>query len=158
MRIPIKYLIIICFLITSLSGCKKNSTPTPDPIIPDTTKPTILITKPNGVDAFVPGNTIIFQATFADNNKLGSYDIAITKVVTGGLILKNVPTPVAWSYTKSATSFTTGVKQQEINLSDITIPLFIGTSPVATGKYNFKVTCIDGSNNSASTTVEININ
>lgn len=158
MKNSIKYLVFICFLAVILSGCKKGSTPEPDPVIPDTTKPTISITKPTAGQAFVPGNTISFQATFADNKNLKNYEIAITKVIPVGLILKNVPTPVAYSYTKSATSFNSGVKQQEIILNDITIPLLIGTSPVAIGDYNFKITCVDGSDNTFSTTLIIKIN
>ena len=160
MKIFIKHLIVSCLLVAALSGCKKTSSPNPVPVVvPDTTKPTITITKPTVGQAFAPGSTIPFQATFSDNEKLGTYDIAISKVVTGGLILKVVPTSLAYSYTKSSTSFNTGVKQQEIILSDITpIPANTATNIVTPGKYNLKVTCVDGSNNSTSTTIEININ
>ena len=137
-------------------GCKKKDT-TPV-VVPDTTKPTITITSPTAGQSFIVGNTIVFQASFSDNELLKTYDIAISKVITVGFILKNVPTPVAWTYTKSATNFNIGVKQQSITLNDITIPTLINSSPVATGKYNLKVTCVDGSNNTAETTLEININ
>ena len=147
----------MCFLTLNFFGCKKSSH-TPDPVIPDTTKPTITIVKPTAGQIFIVGTPITFQATFADNVKLGSYDITITKVITTGYILKNVPTAVAWSYTRSTTNFTSE-KQQEINLSDINIPLLIGTSPVETGNYNFTVTCIDAAGNTAiPTTIVIKIN
>ncbi len=150
-------LLIFTFLIILLCiGCKKKDT-TPV-VIPDTTKPTITITSPTAGQSFIVGNTIAFQASFTDNELLRAYDITISKVITGGFILKNVPTPVAWSYAKSTTNFNTGVKQQSITLNDITIPTLINSSPVATGKYNFKVTCTDGSNNTAETILEININ
>jgi hypothetical protein len=155
MKNSINYMVIIYFLATIFSGCKKSSTP--EPIIPDTTKPTITFVKPTAGQIFIVGTPITFQATFADNVKLGSYNIAITKVITGGFILKNVPTPEAWSYTKSATNFTSD-KQQEIILNDINIPLLIGTSPVLTGKYNFTVNYVDAANNSNSETREISIN
>ena len=157
MKNPIKYIVLIYLFATILSGCKKSSTP--EPIIPDTTKPTITIVKPTAGQIFILGTPITFQATFADNVKLGSYDITITKVITSGFILKNVPTPIAWSYTKGSTNFTSIDKQQEINLNDITIPLLIGTSPVTTGDYNFKVTCADAAGNiSIPTTLVIKIN
>jgi hypothetical protein len=149
MKFSIKYFAISFLLISTLSCSKKSGTVTPDPIIPDTPKPTITIIKPTAAQAFVAGNTIMFQVTFNDNVKLGSYDIAITKVVLGGFIQKNIPTPVAWSYTKGSTNFTSGVKQQEINLDNISIPLLIGTSPVATGDYNFTVSCVDAAGNIA---------
>jgi hypothetical protein len=154
MKILSKYFILTGLLITILSCSKKGSVAP----VPDTTNPTISITQPAVGQAFSTGNTITFQATFADNDKLGSYSITVTKVITSGMVLKNVLTPVAWSYSKSATSFSTGVKQQAITLNDITIPLLIGTSPVLSGKYDFNVSCVDGSNNSVSTTIEININ
>ena len=157
MRNAFKFFIVISLLFTTLYGCKKGGT-TPEPIIPDTTLPSISITKPTAGQAFVAGNAITFQATFSDNDKIASYEIAINKVIATGLILKNVVTPVNWSFTKSSTSFTSGVKLQEINLTDIIIPMDIGGKPVATGKYNFKVTCIDGSGNKKENTVEININ
>ena len=155
MKTAFKYLIVISLLITMVYGCKKGgSTPVP---IPDTTNPTISITQPTAGQEFVSGNAITFKATFADNDNLKSYDIAISKVLATGFVLKNVPTPVAWIYTKPSASFTSGVKQQDINLSDIIIPMDITGSPVATGDYNFKVTCIDGSGNSTSTTIIIKI-
>ena len=157
MRNAFKFFIVISLLFTTLYGCKKGGT-TPEPIIPDTTLPSISITKPTAGQAFVAGNAITFQATFSDNDKIASYEIAINKVIATGLILKNVVTPVNWSYTKSSTSFTAGAKLQEINLTDIIIPMDIGGKPVATGKYNFKVTCIDGSGNKKENTIEININ
>ncbi|NEW81716.1 MAG: DUF4625 domain-containing protein [Mariniphaga sp.] len=157
MKTAIKHLIVIILLITVVDGCKKGGT-TPDPIIPDTTLPSITITKPTAGQAFVPGNTITFQANFSDNEKLASYEIAIVKVIATGLILKNVVAPVDWSYTKSSTSFTSGVKLQEVNLTDIIIPMDIGGKPVSPGKYNFKVTCLDGSGNKKENAVEININ
>jgi len=59
---------------------------------------------------------------------------------------------------RSTSSFGLDVKQQEINLSDIVITSNTVTTIVTPGKYNLKVTCIDGSNNSSETTQEININ
>jgi hypothetical protein len=156
MKNPAKCLILICLLVLNFTNCKKSSN-TPDPVIPDTTKPTITIVKPTAGQIFIVGSSITFQATFADNIKLGSYNIAITKVITSGFILKNVPTAVAWSYTKSTTNFTSE-KQQDIDVSDINIPLLIGNSPVLTGKYNFTVNCVDASNNSYAETREIIIN
>jgi hypothetical protein len=159
MRTSIKFLLSIIFLVLAISGCKKGSSPTPDPIpISDTTKPTISITKPTVGQVFISGNTIAFQATFNDNKEIKSYEIVVSKVVTGGLILKIVPTSVPFSYTKSPTNFTSGVKQQEIFLNDITIPANSATTITTPGKYNFKVTCLDTSNNSSGTIVEININ
>ena len=157
MKNALKIFIVFSLLTATFYGCKKGST-TPDPVVPDTTKPTISIVKPTAGQAFVPGNTITFQATFADNVKISSYDISVTNLPPVGFTLKNVPVPVPWSYTKGSTSFGSNVKQQEINLSDISIPLLIGTNPVTTGKYYFKVTCVDGSNNTVSTTIEIYIN
>ena len=156
MRILTNLLILTSLTLFLCFGCKKKDT-TPV-VIPDTTKPSITITSPTAGQSFIVGNTIAFQASFSDNELLKTYDITINKVITGGFLLKNVPTPVAWSYSKTATNFNTGVKQQSITLNDITIPTLINSSPVATGKYNFKVTCIDGSNNTTETTIEININ
>jgi len=154
---PNKYDIILFLLLISISGCKKSGT-TPDPVITDTAKPTISILKPSVGQTFVAGNTIPFQATFNDNKELKSYEIAISKVVTGGSILKNVPTSVPFSYLKSSTNFASGTKQQEVNLGDITIPSNTANAFVTPGKYNFKVICVDGSNNSTETILEININ
>ena len=141
----------------TFSGCKKGGG-TPEPAISDTTKPAISITKPIAGQVFVAGNTITFQATFSDNEKLKSYEISISKVATGGFILKNVPASVSFSYIRSSTSFSSGVKQEVINLSDIIIPANTATTIVTPGKYNFNVTCLDGSHNSTQTTIEININ
>lgn len=158
MKRSIKVLFVISLMILAIMGCKKGSTPAPDPIVvPDTTKPSISITKPTAGQVFAVGNTVTFQATFSDNVSLKSYDIAITNTIPVGLILKNVPAPVPWSYTKGSTGLS-AVKQEVINLADITIPLTINSSPVTTGKYYIKVTCLDSSNNSSSTILEININ
>lgn len=157
MKYTFKLLCIIFLLFTAISGCKKEPKPEPKPI-PDTTKPSITMAKPTAGQIFVAGNTIPFQATFSDNDLLKSYEIAVSKAATSGLILKIVPTSVPFSYVKSSTSFSTGVKQQEIILSDIIIPANTATTITTPGKYNFKVTCVDGSNNSTVTTVEININ
>lgn len=157
MKISIKHLIIISLMITVFWGCKKGGG-TPEPVVSDTTKPTISITNPIAGQVFAPGNTIAFHASFTDNVKLKSYNIAIIKVVTGGFILKNVPSPVAWSYTKPATNFNSGVKQQDITLNDIVIPTDINGSPVATGNYNFQVSCIDDSGNATTTNLVIKLN
>ena len=141
-----------------ITGCKKKSSVVPEPVvIPDTTKPTITITQPTAGQAYVTGNTIAFQATFSDNKELKSYEVTVSKVVTSGMILKIVPLVKPFSYTKSAT-FGTGVKQQDITLSDIVIPLHTATELVATGKYNVKVTCSDTAGNTAEVILEININ
>jgi hypothetical protein len=157
MRISIKYLMTMGLCVTILAGCKKGSSQ-PDPVIPDTTKPTITIVKPTAGQSFTPGSSIAFQASFSDNEKLGSYAITISRVFTGGFILKNVPVPVDWSYSKATTNFNSGVKQQEIILNDISIPKDLGGSPITTGKYYLKVTCTDAAANSYSVTVEIAIN
>ncbi len=140
MKNTVKVLIIICLGISSFYGCKK------DKATPDTTIPTISITKPTASQAFLPGDTIIFQASFSDNAQLLNYTIAITTSVADG-----------WSYTKASTNFTAGVKQQDITLKDIIIPININGKPIAAGKYSMKVTCNDASNNMAETTLEINI-
>ncbi|HEY3389267.1 MAG TPA: DUF4625 domain-containing protein [Prolixibacteraceae bacterium] len=157
MKTAVIFLIVTSLLIILASSCKKGGS-TPDPIIPDTTKPTISITNPTPGQIFIPGNTITFQAIFADEVKISSYKIEISNLPPVGFVLKNVLLPVPWSYTKGPISFDSGIQQKEISLSDITIPLLIGTNPVTTGKYYFKVTCVDGSNNSFSKTIEININ
>jgi hypothetical protein len=156
MRINSKLLIIICLLISVFVGCKKKSSVIAEP--PDTTKPIITVVQPTAGQAFVTGNTIAFQASFSDNKELKSYEVTVSKVVTSGMILKIVPLVKPFSYTKPTTTFGTGVKQQEVTLSDIVIPLHTATELVATGKYNVKVTCSDTANNSAETILEININ
>jgi hypothetical protein len=137
-------------------ACKKKNTIIAEP--PDTTKPTITIVQPAAGQAFVTGNTTAFQATFSDNKELKSYEVTVSKVVTSGMILKIVPLVKPFSYTKSTTSFGTGVKQQEVTLSDIVIPLHTATELVATGKYNVKVSCTDAANNTAEVILEISIN
>ena len=103
MKTPVNYLIIISLLaIITFSGCKKGGSPVPEPVVPDTTKPTINITKPTAGQSLTVGSLLTFQATFSDNVQLKSYEIVISKVIAGGLTLKSVPTPVDWSYTKSA--------------------------------------------------------
>lgn len=149
MKKSIQYFVVICLLVSVFSACKKSSTPAPLPI-PDTTKPTISVTKPTVGQVFIPGSTINFQATFTDNDKLGNYDIAITKKIPVGFILKNVPVPVKWSYTKGSVSFPTGSKTKDI-LYDILIPLDINGSPLEKGDYNFVVTCTDASGNVTTT-------
>jgi len=136
------------------SGCSKGGSTVPV-VVPDTTNPTISITKPSAGQIFAAGNTIPFQVTFSDNDKLKSYDITISKKAVG-LILKVVPTSVAFSYTKSTTSLSG--KSQEVIISDILIPANTATTIVATGVYSLKITCLDGSDNPASTTLEITIN
>ena len=152
MKTSAKYLIVISLIVISIFGCKKSSSAV------DTIKPVISISKPTAGQIFTAGSTIAFQATFSDNENLKSYEISINQVATGGLILKIVPTSVPFSYLKSATSFTAGTKQQEINLNDIVIPLNTATTFVTPGKYKLKVVCVDGSNNSFENILEININ
>ena len=142
-------------MVTVFAACKKKSSVIAEP--PDTTKPVITIVQPTAGQAFVTGNTIAFQATFSDNKELKSYEVTVSKVITGGMILKIVPLVKPFSYAKSGT-FGTGVKTQDVTLSDIVIPLHTATELVATGKYNFKVTCSDTAGNTAEVVLEININ
>ncbi len=156
MKITLRILTAISLIILVFSGCKKGSSTTPV-VVPDTTKPTISFTKPTAGQQFVAGNNIPFQVTFSDNEKLKSYDVAISQKVLGGMILKIVPTSVPFSYTKSSTSLAGG-KSQEVTLTDINLPANTATTITTTGIYNVKVTCMDGSDNSTSTTLEITIN
>ena len=158
MKLSIKILTAVSILILLFPDCKKGSDPASDPIVIDLTKPTISVLKPTAGQSFDAGTTILFQATFSDNINLKSYEITITKAVIGGLNLKIVPISAPFSYIKASTSFGLGVKQQEINLNDIVIPSNSATSIITPGKYYFKVTCMDSSNNSLETIVEININ
>ena len=155
MKYSFNQLICISLFILMITGCSKGGS-NPPVVIPDTTKPSISITYPTPGQAFVAGNTIPFQAAFSDNEALKNYDIAISKKVTGAFSLKVVPTSVPFSYTKSATSLSG--KTQSVTVSDILIPANTATTIVTTGVYNFKVNCTDSSNNSYSTTIEININ
>jgi hypothetical protein len=145
------YSMIFGLFIFTCTGCSKKSGPAPV-VTPDTTKPIISATKPTPGQVFTAGNTILFQATFSDNEKLKSYDIAISKKVLGGMVLKVVPTSTPFSYNKSSTSLNGG-KSQDVSLSDITIPANTATNIVTPGTYNFKVTCVDGSDNTTSTTI-----
>lgn len=153
MKTAIKYLIVFCLMSTTFWGCSKKGTVE----VPDTTKPTIMITKPTQGQAFVAGNTVTFQATFTDNEKLKSYAIAISKKVTGALILK-IYLSVDFTYNKPSTNFTTGVKQQEIILNDIVIPANTATNITAPGTYKINVTCVDGSDNVTTGSVDFVIN
>ena len=143
------FLVIVC-------SCSKGGGSAPPVVIPDTTKPSITITNPTPGQAFVAGASIPFQASFTDNEALKSYDVTITKKVVGGFVLKVVPTSVPFTYTKSSTGLSG--KSQNVTLSDILIPANTATTIVATGVYSVKVNCTDSSNNTNSTTVEININ
>lgn len=154
---PTKCLIIACLLVVNFTGCNKGGSTGPDPVIPDTTKPTVVITKPTAAQVFAPGSPIIFEASFSDNVKLKSYEIKVSKVVTGGLIVKNVPLSVSFSYIKDATSFNTDAKKQSITLSDINIPANNPIAIVTPGNYNFEVSCLDASDNKVSTTIVISI-
>ena len=153
MKYKSKLLIVTSLIFVSFIGCKKSNPPEPA----DTQAPTISITTPTAGQSFAPGSTILFQATFSDNKLLKSYGIEVSKVVTGGLTLKVVPTSVPFSYTKSSTNFSSGVSPQSISLSDIVIPANTATTITTPGNYNFKVTCVDGSNISASETRVISI-
>jgi hypothetical protein len=153
MKYKSKLLIVTSLLFAFLIGCKNDS----NPELADTTPPTITITTPTAGQSFAPGSTILFQASFSDNKLLKSYEIEVSKVVTGGLALKNVPTSVPFSYTKSSTNFSSGDSPQTINLTDIVIPANTATTITTPGNYNFKVSCVDGSNNPASQTVVISI-
>ena len=139
-----------------LTGCSKGGS-NPPVAIPDTAKPSVTITKPTAGQSFTAGNTILFQATFTDNEKLKSYEVAVTKKIAGGMVLKVVPTSTPFTYTKSAISLVGG-KSQDVSLSDITIPANTVSTITTPGIYNLKVTCFDNSDNSASTTLEISIN
>ena len=139
-----------------VSGCSKGGS-NPPVVVPDTTKPTISISKPTANQSFVAGNTIPFQATFSDNEKLKSYEVTVAKKITSGMVLKVVPTSTPFSYTKSTTGLAGG-KSQDISLNDITIPPNTAINIVTPGVYNFNVTCVDGSDNSNSTILEITIN
>ena len=156
MKFQVKLLTTI-LLLSFFTGCKKGGSVT-DPIIPDTTKPIITIIKPTAAQAFNTGTTIPFEASFSDNVKLQNYEVAISKTPTGGLILKNVPTSVPFSFTKSLTSFNTGVKQQNIILTDISIPANNTTTITTPGNYNLKVTCYDGSGNKTEIILVFSIN
>jgi hypothetical protein len=158
MKIKRNYLIVVNILILILLGCKKGDSTAPEPVISDTTKPIITIIKPTPGQSFIPGSTIAFQATFSDNEKLKSYEIAISNLNKDGSILKNVPSSVPFSYTKLSTDFSLGVKKQDITLSDIIIPSNSNFTIITPGKYYFKVTCVDGSNNITVTILEIYIN
>jgi Domain of unknown function (DUF4625) len=154
MRSPIRQLIVLCVLAAVISGCSKGGSNSPV-VVPDTTKPTIVIAAPTAGQIFSAGNNIPFQVTFSDNEALKSYDAAISQNLLGGLILKVVPTSVPFTYAKSTTTLTG--KSSVITLSDINIPVNSLEKIVTTGSYNLKVTCTDSSNNTTSTTLIINI-
>ena len=155
MNFSTKYLLILSAFSVIISGCSKGGS-TPPVVIPDTTKPTITITKPSAAQIFSAGATIPFEVTFTDNEALKSYDVTISKSTLGALALKNVPTSVAFSYTRS-TSGLSG-KSQTITITDIIIPTNTLLQIVSTGTYNIKVNCSDASNNSSSQTLVITIN
>jgi uncharacterized membrane protein len=156
MKISLQQFSVICLILITFAGCKKGTSTAPPVVIPDTTKPTLSIVKPTAAQQFAAGANIPFQVTLTDNEKLKSYDIAVSLKLAGGLILKIVPTSTPFSYTKSATTLGGG-KTQDVTVTDINIPANTATNIVTPGTYNFKVTCVDGSDNSNSTTLEIKI-
>jgi len=145
MRAAIKYLIVFSLLLSTLWGCSKKGTV----VVPDKEPPRISVTLPTPSQTFLPGGTITFQATFSDNVKLKSYGITVSKRVTSGLILKIVPISEDFSFSRLSINFPSGVKQQDINLNDIVIPLNTATKITTPGDYNFTVTCVDDAGNNA---------
>ena len=148
--------IAISLFLVIVTSCSKGGGSAPPVVIPDTTKPAITITNPAPGQVFVAGASVPFQATFTDNEALKNYDVAISKKVVGGFVLKVVPTSVPFTYTKSSAGLSG--KSQNVTLTDILIPANTATTIVTTGVYSVKVNCTDSSNNTNSTTVEININ
>ena len=155
MKFIFKYLLVLSILINLVTGCSKGGS-NPPVVVPDTTKPTISITKPAAGQNFVAGNTIPFEVTFTDNEALKNYDVTISKNTIAGLALKNVPTSVPFSYTRS-TSGISG-KSQTIIINDIILPANTPTQIITVGSYNIKVNCSDASSNANSQTLVININ
>ena len=121
MKISLQQFSVICLILITFAGCKKGTSTAPPVVIPDTTKPTLSIVKPTAAQQFAAGANIPFQVTLTDNEKLKSYDIAVSLKLAGGLILKIVPTSTPFSYTKSATTLGGG-KTQDVTVTDINIP------------------------------------
>lgn len=148
------YLIVLSILISILSGCSKGGSTAPV-VVPDTTKPTIVISSPTAGQTFTAGGTIPIQVAFSDNEALKSYDITISKNLTSGVILKVVPISVPFTYSSGTTTLSGKSQSATLNIS---IPANTPTQIVTPGTYDLKVNCIDSSTNSASVTLIITIN
>jgi len=148
------YLIALSVLILILNGCSKGGS-TASVVVPDTTKPTIVISSPTAAQTFTAGGSIPVQVAFSDNEALKSYDITISKNLTSGVILKVVPISVAFTYSSGSSSLTGKSQSATLNIA---IPPNTPSQIVTPGAYDFKVNCIDSSNNTSSLTLIITIN
>ncbi len=154
MKLSITYLIGLTLFISVLSGCSKGGSSAPV-VVPDTTKPIIVISSPSAGQTFTAGGTIPIQVAFSDNDALKNYDLTISKNLTSGVILKVVPISVAFTYSSGTTTLSGKAQSATLNIA---IPSNSPTQIVTPGTYDLKVNCLDSSNNTASLTLIITIN
>lgn len=150
MKVSLRYFIVLCISIATLSGCSggsSNPDPDPEPVVTDQSVPTIIITKPTANQTFTAGSTIDFSAKFEDDLKLASYTVTISKLTTSSMVLKNVPTSTPFAYSK-AENITGDVKTYTLPL-DITIPANTTTVITTPGDYTVTVTCKDAAGKDA---------
>ena len=140
-------LLVLMLLTAFACGGDKSVTETPPIVVPDTTKPVIVLADPTAGKTIILGATLHLQMDLSDNTELKSYKVTIAKS------LKGVVTS-DWAFTQTWT-IPTGKKTVTINHSEITVPLTVTGNQTTTGNYDMTIVCTDLAGNENSTTLTI---
>lgn len=131
----IKQILWAATLIATVAACNNDV---------DDVKPTINIVTPTDEQGFEPGDTIWFEATFADDVELKSYKIEIHDDFDGHDHKSSVVG--AWHYDGSW-DFEKAQKTANVKHGQIVIPIEVDGQPIAEGDYHFGVYCADAAGN-----------
>lgn len=141
--------ICFCLILVLVSACKKDSDTTPV-VVPDTTKPSVVLIDPTSNKVFILGSALHLQMDLSDNIELKSYKVVITKS------LKGVVTS-DWAFSQTW-PIAAGKKTFTVNQSEIIVPLTVTGNQTTTGNYDMVITCTDTSGNESTTTIAIILN
>lgn len=120
----------------------------------DTQKPNIYLNSPSDEQIFEPGDTIMVDAEFTDNQALGSYKIEI-HFAGDGHHHKTEEEGVEWFYTE--TGMIAGTPKVYHLVKEIAIPTAINGEPLEHGHYHLGIYLIDAAGNEKQEFIEIEI-
>jgi hypothetical protein len=145
MKCICKFINILVVFVMVISCSKGGSTP--EPIVADTTKPTISVADPTSNKSVLLGSALHLQMDLSDNVELKSYKVTIAKS------LKGVVTS-DWAFTQTW-PIAAGKKSFAVNHNEIVVPLTVTGNQTTTGNYDLTVVCSDIAGNEISSTLSI---